>query len=459
MKFIYKAIAVCNLLFFTANAQENVYRPLKQAVYYKTNGVWELSNIYLYTYNQHGDEVTRIYKNYEEVPVSKDSLVYSESNKLVEYFNYLWDTNSNSWKPSSKELYCYNEREESCGHFQYQYENGWILKFAMVDTRTFIQPDEEEVLTRGYGLDNSKEWKDFTKYLVKYDAERNVISKTYLHIDPVSKAWTYSSRISYNGWLDIEHNIPAQSVTEEYKNTVWIVRDTSTFQEEQGLWVETRKNYNPDKSLKETLRITNSIDGKFREIMKAWGPGWLLLSSYNQTDVHSTLITNEFEEDQLLYSEKSELSYEKGKVRHQLFTYTTGDGEVLGYGEWEHELSFDKNDNLLEDIERFRNQSTSAFVDYKKTVYSDYIDIGTVTDILTQNTTQTTIYPNPGNGLFTIKNLKSVHKITVSNTSGIPVFESEAIQDRVDLSHLTPGVYLVKILNNDTVFSDKLIIE
>ncbi|MBO9703559.1 MAG: T9SS type A sorting domain-containing protein [Sporocytophaga sp.] len=458
MKLIIKAVAVCNMLICTANAQENVFKPTKEAVYFRANEEWKLSSLYHYTYNQNGDQVTKVTKNGSEVPMSKDSLVYSTNKENIEHYYYIWDPSSQKWNPSSKETYCYNENGESCGHASYIYSNGWVLDFATEDVRSFPQADEEEVKTRVYGSDG-KQWKDMTKYLIKYDAERKIVSKTYSFVDPVTKAWTYSSRISYNGWLDFENDVPAKRVTEEYKNNEWLPQDSSTFEEFQNLWIETRKTFNADKSLKEILKISNSKDGNYRDVMKAWNNGWLQISSYDRTDIKVTTTHNEFEDDQLLLNEKTIYDIEKGQVVHSIYISTIGSGEVIEYSEAEHELVYDDKDNLLEDIASIRTESTASYTQFRKTVYSDFVEIGVVAGIENKGNEESIIYPNPGTGIFNIRNLKAGDQMIISNASGVKVFESAALKDNMDLSNLTSGIYLVKIINNETVISDKLVIE
>ncbi|GAL86753.1 hypothetical protein MYP_3983 [Sporocytophaga myxococcoides] len=455
MKMIYKAIAVCNMLIFTANAQ--VFKPSKEAIYYKANDEWKLSSLYQYTYNLYGDQVTKINKNGNEIPVSKDSLVYS-TNKVIEHYSYLWDLNAKKWNPSRKETYCYFENGESCGHATYIYSNGWELNSGLENVQSYPQADEEEMKTRMFDSRTQK-WNDQTKYLIKYDEQRKELSRSYSFIDPDTKLWTYLSRITFDGWLDYENEIPAKRVTENYKNNVWVVQDSSVFEEFQDLWIETRKIYNPDKSLKEILRITNSKDGNFREVMKAQGIGWLLISSYDKTNLKATTIYNDFEGDELVYSERSEDEFEKGKVVHSKYIASDGSGEVVMFSEANNELIYDNQDNLLEDIVSIRLEPSVEYEDYKKTVYSEFVEIGEVTGIVNKGNKESVIYPNPGNGVFNIKSLKAGDQMVVSNTSGITVFESGSLQDKVDLSHLTSGVYLVKIINNETVISDKLVIE
>ncbi len=458
MKLIYKAIAACNMLICTANAQENVFKPSKEAVYHKANDEWKLTSLYQYTYNEYGNEVTKVYKNGDEVPVSKDSLVYSPNKNVIEHYVYLWDPNLKKWKPSKKDTKCYFENGETCGLASYIYSNGWELNSALESVRSYPQADEEEVKSRLFDS-RTKQWNDQTKYLIKYDSERKKLSKTYSFVDPETKLWTYLSRISYNGWLDYENEIPAKSVSEDYQNDVWVVLDSSSFEEFQDLWIETRKIYNPDKSLKEIVRISNSKDGNFREVMKAHEPGWLLISSYDKTDLKTRTIFNDFEGDELQYTDKSEHDFEKGKVVHSIYSTTAGSGEITEYTEEDHELIYDDTENLLEDIFSFRLEPSAAYREYKKIVYSEYVEVGEVTGIVNKGNKESVVYPNPGNGVFNIKSLKAGDQMVVSNTSGITVFESGSLQDKVDLSHLTSGVYLVKIINNETVISDKLVIE
>lgn len=71
-----------------------------------------------------------------------------------------------------------------------------------------------------------------------------------------------------------------------------------------------------------------------------------------------------------------------------------------------------------------------------------------------------TIYPNPSSGKFTIEsNVQG--EVTVIDLTGKSIFKGEVTQKlKIDLSNQTPGMYIVKYLDeNDKITTRKLIIE
>jgi len=82
-----------------------------------------------------------------------------------------------------------------------------------------------------------------------------------------------------------------------------------------------------------------------------------------------------------------------------------------------------------------------------------YINVG-----FTENTKKDSIsvYPNPSNGNFTIKNLTLNEPVTIYNIQGKLVYNSVVSNTEINFNlNVSPGVYLVRI-NNDT---KKLIIQ
>lgn len=67
------------------------------------------------------------------------------------------------------------------------------------------------------------------------------------------------------------------------------------------------------------------------------------------------------------------------------------------------------------------------------------------------------IYPNPSNGIFTIKGLDTGGKVKVFNQAGQLVFKSTA-KGKLNLSHLPSGLYHVELKSENKVLVDKILL-
>ena len=77
------------------------------------------------------------------------------------------------------------------------------------------------------------------------------------------------------------------------------------------------------------------------------------------------------------------------------------------------------------------------------------------------------VYPNPSNGVFTIElnNIKvDDYRILVTNVLGQEVYVSTKevsifISEKIDLSDLSKGVYMLEVSNSESTITEKIIVE
>jgi len=69
------------------------------------------------------------------------------------------------------------------------------------------------------------------------------------------------------------------------------------------------------------------------------------------------------------------------------------------------------------------------------------------------------VYPNPAKNLLFVKSSADVQRMAIRNMEGKLVFESAVNVSSVDISHFSPGIYLVALQSKDGVFNQKLVIE
>jgi len=79
------------------------------------------------------------------------------------------------------------------------------------------------------------------------------------------------------------------------------------------------------------------------------------------------------------------------------------------------------------------------------------------------NAGEFTIFPNPGNGQFTVRTVGTINSVDVYSVSGKKVFSetgiNQQIYNRINLSALSPGIYLMKANVEGRQYSRKLIIQ
>ncbi|MEO8759789.1 MAG: T9SS type A sorting domain-containing protein [Bacteroidia bacterium] len=105
--------------------------------------------------------------------------------------------------------------------------------------------------------------------------------------------------------------------------------------------------------------------------------------------------------------------------------------------------SFSQNNVLL-----YTNNQTTAYCDATLGIKE------------VNHSTAFTIYPNPASNNITISSDKELETITIYNTLGEVVFQTKNknIQQQIDISTLTDGIYFVNSSVNGISFSQKLIV-
>jgi len=60
------------------------------------------------------------------------------------------------------------------------------------------------------------------------------------------------------------------------------------------------------------------------------------------------------------------------------------------------------------------------------------------------------VYPNPTNGIIQIESTKEIKIISILSLRGKLVVKRESFSNRVDISNLKNGIYIIELLNTDS---------
>ncbi|OYT13286.1 MAG: hypothetical protein B6I19_05890 [Bacteroidetes bacterium 4572_114] len=70
------------------------------------------------------------------------------------------------------------------------------------------------------------------------------------------------------------------------------------------------------------------------------------------------------------------------------------------------------------------------------------------------------MYPNPSKGVFNIEGISGTADITLFNTFGEKVLNKEInLPGLIDLTGQPKGIYLIRIITDDGIYFDKLIVD
>ena len=75
------------------------------------------------------------------------------------------------------------------------------------------------------------------------------------------------------------------------------------------------------------------------------------------------------------------------------------------------------------------------------------------------NETTFKIFPNPTNAILNISGNETIRKIEIYSIQGKQVFETTSQLETIDISHLSKGLYILKIQTPKTIVSKKIIVE
>ena len=91
----------------------------------------------------------------------------------------------------------------------------------------------------------------------------------------------------------------------------------------------------------------------------------------------------------------------------------------------------------------------------------NYIDINAEVGLADVKENPLNIFPNPTNNSITITGLKEgVYKMEVMDMSGrVMIMDNITNNSLINLSSLQKGCYVVKVSNNDSIYSSKVIVK
>jgi len=102
--------------------------------------------------------------------------------------------------------------------------------------------------------------------------------------------------------------------------------------------------------------------------------------------------------------------------------------------------------------------------DYQCDVHVSSGMVGTITVNIATGITEVSdlnklsVYPNPASNFIKISTLTKLKSLEIYSLTGEKIFEKLLDEDRVDISNLSPGVYFVKLSDENDVVTKRLVV-
>ncbi|MDP2236141.1 MAG: T9SS type A sorting domain-containing protein [Bacteroidales bacterium] len=379
--------------------------------------------------------------------------------------------------------------------------------FALSTRETFFKDEasRDTLVLWQYSDFDTGNWVDYYRSKMRYDSHGNQILDLFEFWDEVASSWitTWGSKMDYV--YDANGNMLSMSLTEYYGDDIWIP------------WL--RVLYEYDSNNLNTSLIDQFWDDNedkwvndWREDYEYTGGGWSQVHySFWDEDTEIWMLSGRaiditwlnFEEFKWLtvrlqeYQGKNWVNAERGTATYNAHTNPTSTlWEVWESNDWipyyRDSIVYDEFQNILlekyefwngvewiiEYGERFsytydsQNNMIAYTIDSWDWETNDWMKVlkmdqwfETLTSTSDPLTSQISMYPNPAKDFITIEHKMpsstSVANIFIVDITGrmllnLP-FKPDATIQRVDISTLTPGVYILYLHSSNEIFSKKII--
>lgn len=354
-------------------------------------------------------------------------------------FTYLWDTSSNNWVTYDSTFYTYNSR-------------GKILSETSKTSKIVYEYDPLNLLSKTlefkYNTINN-DWDSSFRNTNKYDEygnkNLNIIEKYKNgNWQPITK-----NKISYN-FLNEDTEI----FIEEWDST------SNSFRKANKYYY--RYSTNIDMQKQEvgyaTISFWDTVSKQYLEKKSFGGFIWYFFDFNFSISKPKKFIKRLNDKDTFYVS--SIFSFDSYGNQTELKTYQYAKGFRDQYNWEKNKLSYVGN-NISEKIVQYFDTTESKFVNNKRYVLSNHLNINTSINENLSSKNNLSLYPNPVTNFLNIESKNNkIETIQIIDIMGnwVENIIVESNQIQIDLSHLNNGIYFVmSIFENGQINKNKIL--
>ena len=331
-------------------------------------------------------------------------------------------------------------------------------------------------------------WENDQKGIYTYDAANNLLTESVAYWE--GDAWINAMQIIYT--YDANNN-KASYLHQNWNGTDWenYWQETYTYDVNNNMtgslhqdwidnqWVDNGQNTyvydNEDKLISSVIQVDNdaelvNLETKYfydaenrlvSDSTHTWGNSWdyKYLGTYSY-DANGNLInwlSQSINGDSRENSSRTLFTYDAANNQTSALRQDWKDNSWVNLDFERH--AFNDYNFLTSDAYKYWNSSGTEVMDGDSSTYY-YHDAVTGINGIENTRDNICIYPNPGNGKFTITTDSNIQSIVIFNINGKLIYSDSGFiyQKEIDLSGYDKGVYLVKIQTGKGIESKKLLI-
>lgn len=365
---------------------------------------------------------------------SKKVEVFDTKGNVLQSISYTWIKKDNDWRPNWKQIRSYDDQSRLINGNYYDWDietKNWVPERKSEQTYS----DTLSIYTCKVWDKESSEWINECGNEYYYDELGNLIFIRQKSWETSINAW-----IIYSYW-EINYD--------EFGNDVSI------------RWYDTlAENYTLFSKTETTGEGTNlKIDETFHwdQISESWELYEVYERHYDEfgnqvSDIRYSLDTlvNEF-----FISKTGEYEYDENANFTQITSINWDETGATTYG-WK-ENTYYSNSGEIEYKVRYNLDDTGSewLLDYKKYYY--WSDVITEADEAADN--NILVFPNPTFSTIYFLGISDVSAIRLHSISGGVIFEGQIPDNRLDLSELKPGMYILSFYDQNKMHFVKRIVK
>jgi hypothetical protein len=396
----------------------------------QTQQDWYFNNSSNVKYLSNGETEEVIERDAQGFPISKTNFFISTDGRITGNIQYNYV--DGAWLQYSKMETEYNEHAVEVRNEYFSFENGnWVIVSGskqLIEKKT----PSEEITIQYFFNETDKKYEPFRKTISSFN---NLVLEQNIFQEYNQNEW---KNVSAEGY-DYDHQKKISSV-------YYMVWDGVTFQNDE---------------LYTNIIWHDFVNGKFSQMeLKKWD-GTNFINSQKaiyQYGLQNNVIaiSYEYKNNEWVYVYRISEEYDQmnNPKLYKVESFVNNDWDVLA--ESKVDYTYDSQNRLVESISSiFDGNSWYNFA--KETILYNNRTTG-----INENKLSVNVYPNPSTDYFRVEtkitNAASINVYSLSEKLVLSVNSSNLSEEKIDVSSLQKGMYLLEIKQGSEIYTSKLLV-